>query len=70
MRKGISKRLACLVALITVTTNSVAFAQEIKKAIAVKRDLPLSPVSMEVLAIIAYNQAPALIHLLKVKIKE
>ena len=33
-----------------------AFAQEIKKAIAVKRDLPLSPVSMEVLAIIAYNQ--------------
>ena len=31
MRKGISKRLACLVALITVTTNSVAFAQEIKK---------------------------------------
>ena len=31
MRKGLSKKLACLVALITVTSNSVVFAQDIKK---------------------------------------
>lgn len=31
MRKGLSKSLACLVALITVTSNSVVFAQDMKK---------------------------------------
>ena len=31
MRKGVSKRLVCLVALITVASNSVVFAQDIQK---------------------------------------
>lgn len=31
MRKGLSKRLVCLVALITVASNSVVFAQDIQK---------------------------------------
>ena len=31
MKKGLSKKLACLVTLITVTSNTVAFAQDINK---------------------------------------
>ena len=31
MKKGLSKKLACLVTLITVTSNTIAFAQDINK---------------------------------------